>query len=159
MKTLIAVLVLWFGGNYSHFVSIELASEVEQSLGGPVEQIKQTFDRIIEILQNPDLKDDSKKKERRDAIRETLLARFDFYEMAKRSLGFYWKSLSTESQQEFVSVFTDYMEASYIRKIESPQSQGKIEITKERIDEDYAEIETILTQVKIVFILTISFIL
>ena len=53
----------------------------------PTEQIKRTVERVLAILKEPMLQGEAKKKERREQLRQTLLPRFDFDEMAKRSLG------------------------------------------------------------------------
>jgi ABC-type transporter MlaC component len=51
------------------------------------DQVRQTADKLLAILKDPQLKGESKKSERRDKLKEVLYQRFDFTEMAKRSLG------------------------------------------------------------------------
>ncbi len=77
---------------------------------GPTAQIKETVDRTIRILSDPNLKGDGKKNLRHQLAREAILPRFDFNEMAKRSLGSHWRRLTAEKQQKFVSVFSQFLE-------------------------------------------------
>ena len=58
--------------------------------GEPTDQIKQTTDKILSVLSDPTLKDSPKAEEREGLIRKTLDERFDWEEMARRSLARYW---------------------------------------------------------------------
>jgi len=106
----------------------------------PIEQVKKTVERITEILQEPGANVNAGKAERRQMIRQILLPRFDFAEMAKRSLGSRWQSLDGK-QTEFVSVFTDFMEHSYMSALESYKGQ-KVIYLRERVDQDFAQVDT-----------------
>lgn len=121
-------LVLWWGNGSTTFADT------------PTEQVKETIDRVIEILQDPMTGEEARKTERREMLRQVLLPRFDFPEMARRSLGSHWKSQKAR-QKEFVSAFTDFVEKSYIIKIESFKDE-KIVYVGERVDEDFAEVDT-----------------
>jgi phospholipid transport system substrate-binding protein len=107
----------------------------------PREQVRQTTDKLLNILTDPQLKGESKKNERRRKLREVVYQRFDFTEMAKRSLGYQWRRLSPEEQKEFVKLFTQLLEEAYLDKIESYNGQ-KVQYLKEREDNDYAEVDT-----------------
>ncbi len=107
----------------------------------PTEQLKQTVDKVIDILKNKELKKPEKTKERRSAIRKIVDERFDFEEMAKRSLGIHWKNRTPEEKKEFVPLFTDLLERSYIKKIES-YTDEKILYIGEQIDKEYAVVKS-----------------
>jgi phospholipid transport system substrate-binding protein len=111
------------------------------SAGLPTDLVKQTTDRVIDILKNKELKKPGKTKERRAAIRKTISERFDFEEMAKRSLARYWKMRTPEEQIEFTELFTDLLERTYIRRIES-YTDEKFVYGEESIDGDYAVVKT-----------------
>ncbi|MBI5211971.1 MAG: ABC transporter substrate-binding protein, partial [Nitrospirae bacterium] len=87
--------------------------------GAPTDQVKQTIDKVLDILKNKELKRPEKTKERRTAIRKIVSERFDFEEMAKRSLGLHWRKRTPEERKEFVPLFADLIERSYIKKIEA----------------------------------------
>ncbi len=120
--------MLWWGDN-----SASLAAT-------PTHQIKETVDRVLAVLQDPTNMGEAKKAERREMLRQVLLPRFDFPEMAKRSLGSHWRDQNGK-QEEYVSVFTDFMENSYIGIVESFK-EGKIVFVRERVDKDFAEVDT-----------------
>jgi phospholipid transport system substrate-binding protein len=105
------------------------------------QQLKQTVDRVLSILNDPALKGDAKSNERRQKLKEVIAARFDFAEMAKRSLGAQWQKRSPAEQKEFVEVFTVLLEGSYVDKLESYSSE-KIRFVNDRQDKDYAEVGT-----------------
>ena len=54
-------------------------------------QVRQSTDKLLAILKDSQLKGESKKNERRDKLKEVIYQRFDFTEMAKRSLGSEWQ--------------------------------------------------------------------
>ena len=107
--------------------------------GAPTDQIRGSVDKIQAILKNPSLKSVARKKERRDQLRNVIFSRFDFSEMAKRSLGSHWRRLSPKEQEEFVRLFTDLLERAYVDRIESFNDEKFIYL-KETLDQDYAEV-------------------
>jgi phospholipid transport system substrate-binding protein len=122
------------------FVSVAVA-------GAPSDLVKQTTDKVIDILKNKELKSPAKIKERRAAIREVISERFDFEEMAKRSLARYWKQRTQEEHKEFVPLYTDLLERTYIRKIES-YTDEKFVYGEESIDGNFAIVRTKVITIK-----------
>jgi phospholipid transport system substrate-binding protein len=109
--------------------------------GAPTDQTRQTVDKVFAILGDPGLKPAAKQQERRDKLRQVIYPRFDFTEMAKRSLGPHWGRISSQQQQEFVRVFTGLLENSYAEQIEASQGE-KVRYTREQVDGDNAEVFT-----------------
>lgn len=109
--------------------------------GVPTDQVRATVDQLIEVLNNPRLKADPRKKDRRTQLRQIISARFDFVEMAKRSLGGHWRTLNQKQQGEFVTLFTDIMERAYIDKFENYNGE-KFTYIRERLDGSFAEVES-----------------
>jgi phospholipid transport system substrate-binding protein len=118
-----------------------LLGPAEVFAGAALEQVKQTADRMQSLLQDPQLKTGDRQQERREKIRQLLAARFDFTEMAKRSLGSYWQRASVEEQQRFIKLFTDLLERSYAGQIESYDGE-KIVYGREAVREGQAEVDT-----------------
>ncbi|HEX9455606.1 MAG TPA: ABC transporter substrate-binding protein, partial [Candidatus Binatia bacterium] len=58
--------------------------------GAPTEQTRATVDKVLSILNNQELRSPARANERRDQLRAAIKSRFDFTEMAKRSLGSQW---------------------------------------------------------------------
>jgi phospholipid transport system substrate-binding protein len=118
-----------------------LVQPVWVAAGVPGDQVRQTTDKLVAIIKDPQLKGESKKNERRDKLKELIYQRFDFTEMAKRSLGSEWRRRSPEEQKEFVKLFTGLLERAYLDQLES-YSGEKIQYLKEREDDNYAQVET-----------------
>ena len=74
-------------------------------------------------------------------MRQVISARFDFAEMAKRSLGQQWQRRTAEEQAEFVKLFTDLLEDAYVSKMESYNGE-KVLYTRENQDSDSVEVDT-----------------
>lgn len=111
------------------------------SAGAPTEQVRASVDQVLTILKNPQLKSSAKTKERRDQLRQVISSRFDFTEMARRSLGSQWRRLGPKEQQEFVRLFTDLLERAYIDRIEG-YSDEKFAYVREILDKNYAEVNS-----------------
>jgi len=86
--------------------------------GAPLEQLRLQVDRVLKVLDDPELKKESKAKDRRVAVRKIANEIFDFSETAKRSLGRHWQARTPAERDEFVQVFTDLLERSYISRVE-----------------------------------------
>jgi phospholipid transport system substrate-binding protein len=114
--------------------------------GVPTDQVKRAVDRIVAVLQDPALKAETRAKERRAAIREAASSIFEFDETARRALGRHWQRLSEQDRAEFVPLFTDLLEKSYISKIEQ-YSGEKISYVGESVDPggEIAAVKTIFT--------------
>jgi phospholipid transport system substrate-binding protein len=108
--------------------------------GEPEEKIKQTTDKILSILTDPALKSPSKEGERRKLIRRAVDERFDWEEMARRSLATHWAKRTAEEKKEFVHLFADLLERVYMSKVED-YSGEKVRYEGERVDGDYAAVK------------------
>ncbi|MGH7409656.1 MAG: MlaC/ttg2D family ABC transporter substrate-binding protein, partial [Candidatus Methylomirabilis sp.] len=105
------------------------------------EQLKGAIDRVVTTLGSPALKGAGKVAERRSAVRKIANEIFDFNEIARRSLGRYWQPLSEAQRSEFIGLFSDLLERSYISKIELYGGE-KIVYIGERMDGDLATVST-----------------
>jgi len=115
--------------------------------GAPEDQVRQSVDKLLAILKDPRLKQEGEKNERRAELKKVIYQRFDFTEMAKRSLGPEWRRHTPEEQKEFVKLFTDLLERAYLGQIESYNGE-KVQYLNEREDHDYAEVQTKLVDNK-----------
>jgi phospholipid transport system substrate-binding protein len=106
------------------------------SAGAPSDQTRATIEKVLAVLQDP-----AAKSERRERLRQVIYPSFDFAEMAKRSLGAYWRRRNATEQQEFVKLFTDLVESSYLDALESYNGE-KVIIANEKLDNDIAEVNT-----------------
>jgi phospholipid transport system substrate-binding protein len=118
-----------------------LMQPVSVAAGAPGDQVRQTVDKLLAILADPQLRGEDKENERREELRKVLYSRFDFTEMAKSALGPHWQRRSPEEQKEFVELFTSLLEGAYLDKIESYNGE-KVQYLNETVDNDYAEVDT-----------------
>jgi phospholipid transport system substrate-binding protein len=131
---------LFFGRNLiPYFLALSLLCGSDAIAGTPTEMVKSTVDQVIKILTDPRYKGDAKTEERRKLLRETIFPHFDFQEMGKRSLGAEWSRRTPEEQKDFVKIFTDFVEKTSMKNIESYDGE-KFIYTGERIKESYAAV-------------------
>ena len=109
--------------------------------GAPTEEIRTAVDKGVQILKSAKLDSNKDRAKVIDQLREIVYTRFDFEEMAKRSLGSHWRRLSPQQQKEFVTAFTDLLETTYADKIDLYEGQ-QVEFVGETIDKNYAEVNT-----------------
>jgi phospholipid transport system substrate-binding protein len=134
--------VKWSFGWLFFVVGILLLLHPDRAVAGQAtDQLKQSVDRLLAILNDPTLKGAAKTQERRSKVKEVIYARFDFEEMAKRSMGPHWQKRSPEEQKEFVRLFTVLLEDAYLDTLES-YSGEKITFVNERQDKNFAEVNT-----------------
>ena len=107
----------------------------------PGEQVRQTVDNLLANLKDPALAGESNKNERRQKLKQLIYQRFDFTEMAKRALGSEWRRRSPAEQKEFVQLFSDLLERTYLGQIES-YSHEKVRYLEQRADGPYAQVAT-----------------
>lgn len=109
--------------------------------GAPTTQVKMTIDRVLETLRDSELNQPSKSAERRKALRQIVGERFDFEEMSRRALALHWRNRTPQERKEFVSLFSDLLERSYVNKVES-YTDEKVLYTEETVDGEYAVVKT-----------------
>jgi phospholipid transport system substrate-binding protein len=122
-------------------VGLAVIAASPATAGAPTEQLRGAVDRVLKTLEDPSLKGESKLNDRRLAVRKIANEIFDFGEIAKRSLARHWQPLSEAQRTEFVGLFADLLERSYISKIETYGGE-KIQYTSEKIDGDLATVST-----------------
>jgi len=96
-----------------------LALTVPALAGEPTDQLKMTIDKIIAVLNDPELKEAEKADERRKLIRRAADERFDWLEMSRRTLAKHWKKRTDEEKKDFVPLFTDLLERTYMNRVEN----------------------------------------
>ena len=93
--------------------------------GEPTDSLRVGVDRVVKILKDPGLKGDRQTTQRRLALSQVASEIFDFGEMAKRSLGQHWAPRTPPERTEFVRLFTDLVERTYIAKVDQRDSAVK----------------------------------
>ena len=109
--------------------------------GVPTDQLRGSIDLILKIVTDPELKKEAKTAERRRRIWAVVNQIFDFTEISQRSLARHWIPRTPAERQEFIRLFGDLLEYSYVTKIEA-YSGEKIQYTGEAADGDQAVVKT-----------------
>jgi len=109
--------------------------------GLATDQLKGAIDRVVKTIDDPAYKGEDKATARRRAVRKVANDIFDFSEIARRSLARHWQPLTDKQREEFVMLFADLLERSYISKIELYGGE-KILYTGERVEGDQASVAT-----------------
>jgi phospholipid transport system substrate-binding protein len=107
--------------------------------GLPTDQLRESIDRTLKTLEDPNLRKEI--AERRAALRGIANEAFDFEEMAKRALARHWRERTPAEQKEFVQLFADLMERSYVSKIELYGGE-KIRYAGESVEGEQATVRT-----------------
>src|SRR5207249_9685795 len=120
---------------------LAFAASREAAAGPPTDQLRGAIDRVVKTLDDPAIKGPDKAVARRHAVRRVANDIFDFNEIARRSLARHWQPLTDKQREEFVMLFADLLERSYISKIELYGGE-KILYTGERVEGDQASVAT-----------------
>ncbi len=96
-----------------------LANGITAYAAGVTEVVRTTIDRAMKILNDPSLKGPEKESEKRELLRTTIREVIDFEEMSRRSLARHWRKRTEAEKKEFVALFSNLLENSYMDKIEA----------------------------------------
>jgi phospholipid transport system substrate-binding protein len=108
--------------------------------GQPTEQLRTYTDQVLKVLQNPALS----LPERREAVRHLAEQVFDVTETAKRALGPHWLQRTPAEREEFVKLFANLLEQTYIARIDEFGGE-KLTYVSEQIDGDRAIVKARIT--------------
>jgi phospholipid transport system substrate-binding protein len=86
--------------------------------GKPANVLETDIQKILSVLKDPALEGESKREQRRDAIRKVLSSRFDFTKMSLLAIGRQWRNFSNTEREEFTRLFRRLLENTYIDKME-----------------------------------------
>lgn len=110
------------------------------SAGQPTEQLRAYTDQVVKVLQNPALS----LPERREAVRHLAEEVFEVSETAKRALGPHWLQRTPAEREEFVRLFANLLEQTYIARIDEYGGE-KLTYVSEQVDGDRAIVRARIT--------------
>src|SRR5713101_6644545 len=87
-------------------------SKPSPTQGAPTEAMRTTVSQALGVLQDQELKKPERTDERVTQLKKIADVRFDYGDMAKRSLGGHWDKLKERERQDFVDLFTDFLTAT-----------------------------------------------
>ena len=109
--------------------------------GSPTDQLRTNVDRVLKVVGDTSMKAPDHARDRRAQVRRIAEDFFAFDETAKRALGRHWQARTPAEQKEFVALFSDLLERSYLTKIELYGGE-KIQYVGEMVDGDAATVKT-----------------
>lgn len=107
MKRLLAV--------FSVFLFLLLSLPVHA--GVPMDTVQANVDKVIEVLRDPKLKAESAKETKKERLRHIYNDMFDQVELSRRALAQNWNNLNLAQREEFVNLFRQMLEKTYIDQI------------------------------------------
>lgn len=121
-------------------VNFALAAHGATTAGDPAAMVKAAVAQVIEVLQNQQMA----RAEKQRTVIAIVDRDFDFAGMARSALGYNWKKLSPAQQQEFVPLFTAFMEDAYLNKISSYSGQQVRYLEPAVMQGNTAEVKTVI---------------
>lgn len=109
----------------------------------PTQQIQETIQQVLTVVNSSAAGSDTTRKQ---ALRDSIIPRFDWVEMAKQALGKHWDTVPTR-HDEFIAAFADFLGNSYVGKIGSYKDE-KILFVQETIKNNVAEVKTKIVSTK-----------
>ena len=103
--------------------------------GPPTDTVKEYTDAVVKVLEDQSLK----ATDRRAAVRKLAVEAFDIQETARRALGTHWQQRTPAEREEFVGLFADLLESTYIAQIDKYGGE-RLRFTDEKLDGDVASV-------------------
>ena len=108
--------------------------------GPPTDQLRTYTDEVLKVLQNPALT----LAQRREAVKHLAEDVFEVSETAQRALGQHWQQRTPAEREEFVKLFANLLEQTYISRIDEFGGE-KLTYVSEQIDGDRAIVRAKIT--------------
>lgn len=105
----------------------------------PTDDVRTSVDAMLVILKNEQLDKEGKRAQMSTVINE----RFDFRAMSQRTLATNWKKTTDEEKKQFIALFSQLIESSYVGKIEAYTNE-KVEYPGEKVKGRKAVVETLI---------------
>jgi phospholipid transport system substrate-binding protein len=115
----------------------------EAAAGGATDALKDFFGSVNAVLTDPTTED--RPLERLRAIRRHVDDVFDFREAAMLALGREWTARTPTEQNEFVALFADLLERSFVWRVAGKATTAggvKVDYLDETLENDTASVET-----------------
>ncbi len=104
----------------------------------PMSVVQTTVNQALSVLRNKSIP----LAQRQDQLRQIVNATFDFKEMARSALGYHWRQITPDQQQEFTNAFVAFIQDSYLGKINEYTNQQVQFVTTKSLGQGYAQVNT-----------------
>ena len=108
--------------------------------------MRSTTNRVVLVLKAPENQGPHLREQRLKQVSEIVRPLFDRREVARRTLGVYWRDRTEEQREEFTEIFTELVEKSYGETFDQ-QARKHLDtleffFDQETIDGNFAEVNT-----------------
>ena len=114
-------------------IGLFLASLPVAWAGPPTDTVREYTDAVQKVLEDPALR----KEDRRASVRKIASEAFDVNESARRALGLHWQQRTPAEREEFVQLFGELLERTYIAQIDLYGGE-RLRFTEEKLDGNLA---------------------
>ena len=94
--------------------ALPIAMATAPSPADPMSVIKTGLDQVMAVFNDQQMP----LNQRREKLRSMSLHYFDFESMAKSTLAYHWRDLTPAQRNEFVPLFTEFIQDAYLSKME-----------------------------------------
>ena len=112
----------------------------------PLEAVRTTTDQVVHILRSPENQGPHLRSKRLEKVSAVVRPLFDRREVARRTLGVYWRDRTEQQREEFIEIFTELVEISYgetfDKQAQKYLDQVEFLYDQETIDGNFAEVST-----------------
>ena len=116
---------------------------VASPVTGPREAVESAIVRVLSVIQDGEVNGKAV-ADRPAEVRRIARELFDYDEMTRRTLSRHWSQRTADEQAEFVALFSDLLERSYVSRIEAYAGE-KITFVGESIDGGFATVRSKVT--------------
>lgn len=118
--------------------AVGLQAQGAAATSDPMATVKNSVDQVLEVLRDHA----TPRAQRQRKVIDLVAGRFDFAAMARSSLGYSWKQLTPAQQEQFVPLFTSFMEDAYLDKLSGYSGQQVQFLGQATHGDGYAEVRT-----------------
>jgi phospholipid transport system substrate-binding protein len=128
-------------------IALVLTLPSPASAGSAMEAIKTSVQDVLDVLTDQELRHPDRAQERWKQLEKVISARFNYDEMARRSLGAHWQSRNDREKEQFVEAFRNFLCSVYFSRVQQ-YSGEQIEFLSETAEDGYTEVRTRLVSAK-----------
>jgi len=119
--------------------ALVLGAAVPARADTPTEELRRYTDRVLAIVRSPSLS----AREKRAAVQQVAVEVFDVGETARRALGVHWQARTPAEREEFVRLFRDLLERTYVDRIDEYGGES-LRFLDERVEGDLARVRGLI---------------
>ena len=119
-----------------------LLMSVPAYAGAPMSAVESTVNRVLDVLRDPKMKGPVAKSLKKEKLRVIYKDMFDEMEFSRRTLTRNWNKFTPEQRREFVDLFEQVLEKTYLDRILEYSNEKIVFYKESMIADDKAEIQS-----------------